>query len=69
MQKQLTGTLAVLLKRGWADETAQERHAFFAEVEHTVAVSNDAAARRAAIEILEVRLVKTRFCVSCQWLL
>ena len=57
MQKQLTATVAVLLKRGWEDESAQERHAFFAGVEHTVAASNDAAARRAAIEILEVHII------------
>lgn len=54
VQKQLTGTLAVLLKRGWANETAQERHAFFAEVEHAVAGANDAAARRTGIEVFEV---------------
>ena len=56
VQKQLIGALAVLLKRGWAEQSPDERHAFFAEVEHTVAASNNAAARCTAIEILEVRL-------------
>ncbi len=54
MQKQLTGTVAVLLKRAWVDESPQERHAFFSEVESTVAGTSDAAARRTGIEILEV---------------
>ena len=54
MQKQLTGTVAVLLKRGWVDESPQEQHAFFSEVESTVGGINDAAARRTGIEILEV---------------
>lgn len=57
MQKQLTGTVAVLLKRGWVDESAQERHAFFSEVESTVAGTSDAAARRTGIEVLEVSLL------------
>ena len=57
VQKQLIGTWAVLLKRGWVDQTAEERHAAFAEVEHTVASSRDAAARRTAIQILEVGLL------------
>lgn len=54
VQKQLIGTWAVLLKRGWVDQTVEERHAGFAEVEHTVAATRDAAARRTAIQILEV---------------
>jgi len=54
VQKQLTGTVAVLLKRAWVDESPQERHAFFSEVESTVAGTSDAAARRTGIEILEV---------------
>ena len=54
MQKQLTGTVAVLLKRGWVEESPEERHAFFSEVERTVAGTSDAAARRTGIEILEV---------------
>ncbi len=54
MQKQLTGTVAVLLKRGWVDESPEARHAFFSEVESTVAGTTDAAARRTGIEILEV---------------
>ncbi|KAL0028613.1 hypothetical protein WJX79_005646 [Trebouxia sp. C0005] len=53
VQKQLTGTVAVLLKRGWVDESPEERHAFFSEVESTVAGTSDAAARRTGIEILE----------------
>lgn len=43
-----------MLKCGWVDETAEERYAFFAEVEYTVAGTNDAAARRTGIDILEV---------------
>lgn len=54
VQKQLIGTWAVLLKRGWVDETAEARHAIFAELEQTVAASTDAAARRTAIQLLEV---------------
>ena len=57
VQKQLTGTVAVLLKRGWVDESPEERHAFFREVESTVAGTSDAAARRTGIEILEVSLL------------
>ncbi|KAL0051778.1 hypothetical protein WJX82_002011 [Trebouxia sp. C0006] len=53
VQKQLTGTVAVLLKRGWVDESPQERHAFFSEVESTVSGTSDAAARRTGIEMLE----------------
>ena len=62
MQKQLTGTVAVLLKRGWADDSPQERHAFFSEVEHTVTGSNDGNARRTGIEILEVGSLKPPVC-------
>ena len=57
VQKQLTGALAVLLKRGWAEESPAERHVFFSEVEHTVAASSNAAARRTGIQILEVSTV------------
>ena len=57
VQKQLTGTVAVLLKRGWVDESPEERHAFFSEVESTVAGTNDADARRTGIEILEVSVL------------
>ncbi|DBA87589.1 TPA: hypothetical protein ACH3X1_004612 [Trebouxia sp. C0004] len=53
VQKQLTGTVAVLLKRGWVDESSEERHAFFSEIESIVAGTSDAAARRTGIEILE----------------
>lgn len=65
VQKQLTGTVAVLLKRGWADDTPQERHAFFSEVEHTVTGSNDGNARRTGIEILEVGSFEI-ICMSCK---
>ena len=54
VQKQLIATWAVLLKRGWVEESAQERHAVFAEVEHTAAASSDTHARRTAMQILEV---------------
>lgn len=56
VQKQLIGTWAVLLKRGWVDQTTEEQHAIFAEVEHAVAANRDADARRTAIQILEVGL-------------
>ena len=56
VQKQLIATWAVLLKRGWVEESAEERHAVFAEVEHAVAASSDAHARRTAIQVLEVGL-------------
>ena len=55
MQKQLTGAWAVLLKRGWSEDTTEQRHASLAEVEHTIAASNDAAARCTGMEMLEVR--------------
>ena len=54
VQKQLIATWAVLLKRGWVEESAEERHAVFAQVEHTAAASRDTNARRTAIQILEV---------------
>ena len=53
---QLTATIAAVLKRGWLDADEAERHAFFAEVEAAVTShASSAAARRAGIQILEVR--------------
>lgn len=60
VQKQLIATWAVLLKRGWVEESAEERHAVFAEVEHTAAASRDTSARCTAMQVLEVS------CGSCQ---
>ena len=56
VQNQLTGTVAVLLKRGWLADSAQERHTFFAKVEHTAAASGDAGLRCSAMALLEVGL-------------
>lgn len=56
VQKQLIATWAVLLKRGWVEEIAQERHAVFAQLEHTAAASSDTHARRTAMQLLEVGL-------------
>ena len=61
VQKQLIATWAVLLKRGWVEESAEERHAVFAQVEHTAAASRDTNARRTALQILEVSDG------SCRW--
>ena len=56
VQNQLTGTVAVLLKRSWLTDSAEERHAFFAKVEHTAAASGDVSLRCRAMAILEVGL-------------
>lgn len=47
------------------DQTAEERHAVFAEVEHTVAATRDAAARRTAVQILEVGVGSCFLAPSC----
>ena len=54
VQSQLTSVLARLLKRGWAEDSPAQKGAFFAEVEGAVASAGDTAARRAAIQLLEV---------------
>ena len=53
--KQLTRTLAVLLKRSWSTEDATAHRAFFDSLETQVAASGTAAARRINLEVLEVK--------------
>lgn len=54
VHNQLTGTVAVLLKRGWLTDSPEERHTFFADVEHTAAASGNAGMRCSAMALLEV---------------
>ena len=52
--KQLTRTLAVLLKRGWSWEDAAAHRTFFDKLESQVAAQGSAVARRVNMEVLEV---------------
>lgn len=52
--RQLTRTLATVLKRGWTSESDESHRKFFEELDARVAAQDNAAARRLNIEILEV---------------
>jgi hypothetical protein len=54
VSSQLTATLASVLKLGWLDANAKERHSFFAEVESLVTSQGSNAVRKGGIRLLEV---------------